>query len=171
MRWRHFTTGIAITLGLLVGCAESAAADTSSTSVELFGQPVILSVEVVEQTAPVLTPIPLTAPIPPDWSTIAAFLRAQPSEWLIRWRWAATPHADLMVRIARRESGLRCDADNPTSSAAGLFQTMGFHRRLAEGIGLSWSNITGPDCLDDIVLAWQLYDNGRGLRHWNATRW
>jgi hypothetical protein len=43
---------------------------------------------------------------------------------------------------------------------------MGFHRALAEGIGLSWANVAGPDCLDDVLLALQLYDHGRGLRNW-----
>jgi hypothetical protein len=100
-------------------------------------------------------------------------LRTAPAADLIRYYFGDA--APIMLRIARHESGLgrpgttdaqACAADNPTSSAAGLFQTMGFHRALAEGIGLSWANVAGPDCLDDVLLALQLYDHGRGLRNW-----
>jgi hypothetical protein len=133
--------------------------------------------------------------IAPSYLAGMAASRAARARALIEDRWKDTPHVETMLRIACREAGLgksrggscapgqrdydwrgptadaqACAADNPSSSAAGLFQTIGMHRRLAEGIGLSWANVAGPDCLDDIVLAWQLYDGGRGLRNWNATR-
>lgn len=124
----------------------------------------------------------LIAPPPPTLEQISIYImRTAPPEELIRYMWRDTPDADLMVRIAAREACLYCkhkdgtpftaaeicSADNPHSSAAGLFQTMGFHRALAESMGLSWANITGPDCWDDARLAFQLYNNGKGLRNWS----
>jgi hypothetical protein len=123
----------------------------------------------------------LNAPPPPTLEQISTYImRTLPPEQLIRYMWRDTPDADLMVRIAAREACLYCkhadgtpftaaeicSADNPHSSAAGLFQTMGIHRALAESMGLSWANITGPDCWDDARLAFQLYDHGKGLRNW-----
>jgi hypothetical protein len=109
-------------------------------------------------------------------------LHTTPPAELIRYYWRDTPDVGTMLAIAAHESSLgklkrdgtvvsweACSADNPSSSAAGLFQTMGFHRDLAESMGLSWANITGPDCLDDVLLAWQLYDHGRGLGHWKGA--
>lgn len=104
------------------------------------------------------------------WKSVENYVRSLPAEQLIRLWWKDTPHVETMIRIARRESGLNCAADNPTSSAAGLMQTIGAHRKLAASMGLSWADIEGPDCIADIKLAWQLYDHGRGLRHWSLTR-
>jgi hypothetical protein len=36
-------------------------------------------------------------------------------------------------------------------------------------MGLSWANVAGTDCLDDVLLALQLYDHGRGLGHWKGA--
>ena len=117
----------------------------------------------------------------PTMEQIATYvMRTAPPEQLIRYIWRDTPDVDLMLRIAARESCLYCkhadgspytaaeicSANNPHSCAAGLFQTMGIHRALAESMGLSWANITGPDCWDDAELAFQLYNHGKGLRNW-----
>lgn len=124
----------------------------------------------VPEAPPVPIPEAIPPPTPPLEDIARWVLRHSDGETLIRYYWRDTPHVEQMLRIARRESGMRCNADNPTSSAAGLFQTIGSHRRLAEGMGLTWANVTGPDCWDDVRLAWQLYDHGRGLRHWALTR-
>lgn len=89
-----------------------------------------------------------------------SYLRSLPPETLIRIAWAGTGQADRAVAIARRESGLRCDADNPRSSAAGLFQTLSIHRPRAERLGLTWANVTGPDCFDDVLLAFDMWQDG-----------
>ena len=104
------------------------------------------------------------------WKTIENYVRSLPAEQLIRLWWKDTPHVATMLRIAQRESHYNCAADNPTSSAAGLFQTIGEHRALAQSMGLSWADIEGPDCIADLKLAWQLYNGGRGLGHWALTR-
>jgi hypothetical protein len=123
---------------------------------------------------------PPTEATTPNIAAVIYTLRAAEPEELIAYLWKDTPHARLMLAIAAREACLYCvhrdgtpftkaeicGADNPRSTASGLFQTMGFHRPLAEGIGLSWGNVVGADCLDDALLAWQLYDQGRGLNHW-----
>jgi hypothetical protein len=139
-------------------------------------------------TAPPVTEPPTT--VPPEVLTVPTasledistyIMRTLPPEQLIRYMWRNTPDVDLMLRIAAREACLYCkhrdgtpytaaeicSADNPYSSAAGLFQTMGFHKTLAESMGLSWANITGPDCWDDARLAFQLYNHGKGLRNWS----
>lgn len=102
----------------------------------------------------------------PDW--LAPPVAATPEE-LIRARWAGTGDEDRMVAIAWRESRLTCDADNRSSSAAGLFQTLALHRPRAERLGLSWADIAGPDCGADIALAWSLYEE-QGTRPWALTR-
>jgi hypothetical protein len=120
-------------------------------------------------------PSPQTAAAPVMTPELAVWImRTSDAETLIRWYWRDTPHVALMLRIARREAGMNCAADNPRSSAAGLFQTMGFHRALAESMAvpegepkLTWANVAGSDCWDDVRLAWQLYDHGRGLSNWS----
>jgi hypothetical protein len=88
-------------------------------------------------------------------------------EQIIRWRWEGTGQADRAVAIATRESGLRCDADNPRSSAAGLFQTMSIHEARATRLDLRWSDVTGPDCLADVLLAFSLWQE-QGWRPWRT---
>jgi len=102
---------------------------------------------------------------PVDCAAVIAYERTLPPDVLIRITWAGTGDTERMLAIARRESGMRCDAANPRSSAAGLLQTMGIHRPRAERMGLSWANVEGPDCLDDVLLAKALYDDS-GLRPW-----
>lgn len=132
------------------------------------------------------------APAVFDLAQWTAMMRTMRAKDLIELVWNGTPHVETMLYIACREAGLgksrngscsasqrdydwrgptadaqACSANNPTSSAAGLFQTIGGHRRLAAGLGLSWGDIEGPDCLADVLLAWQLYNHGRGLRNWS----
>jgi hypothetical protein len=102
----------------------------------------------------------------PDWLAPPIVLSA---EEMIRERWAGNADLATMLRIADRESGFDCAADNPSSSAAGLFQTLALHRPRAERLGLAWSDITGPDCTADIALAWDLYAE-QGTRPWALTR-
>ena len=88
-------------------------------------------------------------------------MRTLPAQTLIEIAWAGTGQTERALAIARRESGLRCDADNPTSSAAGLFQTIGLHRPRAARLGLTWEEIAGPDCLADVLLAHDMWrDSG-----------
>lgn len=108
-------------------------------------------------------PISYTAPV--DYVAVQRYMRTLPAETLIRIAWSGTGQADRAVAIARRESGLRCDADNPRSSASGLFQTLSLHRPRAERLGLTWSNVTGVDCLDDVFLAFDMWRDS-GWRPW-----
>lgn len=132
---------------------------------------------------PTTTTIAPTTTLPAvDPAVVNYVLRTTPPKELIEYYWRDTPDLRIMLTIAGHESGLgkrkrdgtivsfeACSADNPGSSAAGLFQTMGFHRALAESMGLSWANIEGPDCLDDVLLAKQLYNHGKGLGNWKGA--
>ena len=104
-------------------------------------------------------------PPPVSYVDVIAYERTLPAETLIRIAWAGTGQTDRALAIARRESGLRCNADNPRSSAAGLFQTLDIHRPRAERLGLSWSNVAGADCLDDVLLAFDMWSDS-GWRPW-----
>ena len=92
-----------------------------------------------------------------DYVAVIAYERTLSAETLIRIAWAGTGQENRAISIARRESGLRCDADNPRSSAAGLFQTMSIHAGRAQRLGLTWAEVAGPDCLSDVLLAFDLY--------------
>lgn len=126
-------------------------------------------------------PIPevaLAAP-PVDYAAVIAYMRTLPPDVLIRIAFADTPHTDAMLRIARRESGLlkgnrvavpfdpACSAANPRSSARGLFQTLSGWQGTAQANGLSWANVVGPDCLDDVLLARAIYARS-GLAPWSG---
>ena len=100
---------------------------------------------------------------PGQWT----FVEASPEE-LIRDQWAGTGDEDVMVRIAWRESRFECDAKNPRSSAAGLFQTLALHKPRAERLGLSWVEVS-TECWASIALAWDLYQE-QGTAPWKATR-
>lgn len=173
MRWRHACASVAVAMGLL---APAACLDAPTTRrMEIMGAPVVLD-EFVPPSIPVLTtpdpglsslPIPtdtFAAPAP-DYTAAVAYVRSLPPETLIRLVFADTPVAERMVKIARRESGLNCAAKNRHSSATGLFQTLSGWRGLTEQRGLSWANVAGPDCLDDVLLARAIYDRS-GLRPW-----
>lgn len=101
-------------------------------------------------------------PPPPDWKAIEAYLRAQPPDVLIRLFFAELGQANVnrALAIARRESGLgkrgtpvaydpACSADNPRSSASGLFQYLD---DWAGWGGFAWADIVGPDCLTDVLM-------------------
>lgn len=178
MRWRHAATSIAVAMGLL---APAACLDAPRAQrLEIMGAPVVLDEFVPPQpkllTAPdpglssvAPAPVPLTAQVPPDYAAAVAYVRSLPAQTLIRLVFADTPHVETMLRIARRESNFHCDAKNPRSSATGLFQTLSGWRGLTEQVGLSWENVRGPDCLDDVLLARAIYDRS-GLGPWALTR-
>lgn len=185
--------GVAIMVGLMsTACLDA----PKYTRVEIMGSPVVLDEFVPPEPKAIATPdpglsnlptpVPLSAPIPMTADLAVLVMRTTPPADLIRYYWRGTGDVGLMLAIARREAGLgkrardghiitfeACGADNPSSSAAGLFQTMGFHRHLAETMAvpdgepqLTWANVAGPDCWDDVRLAFQLYDHGRGLSNW-----
>ena len=99
-------------------------------------------------------------------SDVVAYLRTLPAQTLIEITWAGTGQTDRALAIARRESHFGCSADNPYSSASGVFQTLSLHRARAERLGLSWANVVGPDCYDDIALAFDLWQE-QGWRPWS----
>lgn len=141
-----------------IGIKEVVLAETPTTTTTIP--------EPVKEVA-ILTPIPM-APLPgPNYGAIMVALRQASPQDLIAYLWKDTPHVKLMLAIASRESGFNCAIKNPHSSATGLFQTIGGHKALAASMGLSWTNIAGPDCLDDALLAFQLYNHGKGLSNWN----
>lgn len=117
-----------------------------------------------EPTSTVASEIPVEVDI---YKAVLYTLRRTPPDELIRIAWDGTGQVDRALSIARRESGLRCDADNPRSSASGLFQHLSIHRARAERLGLSWSNVAGPDCLDDVILARAMYAES-GWRPWRV---
>ena len=109
---------------------------------------------------PETTPVVEAPPVVDVYVRTYEWLRALPADELIRIAWAGTGQESRALSIARRESGLRCDADDPRSCASGLFQTLSIHRPRAERLGLKWSDVTGPDCLADVILARDMYDDG-----------
>lgn len=133
----------------LCGLAAALIAAISLSSIQARAQ---------EQPAP-----ELGAPI--DYAAVTRWLRALPPEQLIAIAWNGTGQEQRALSIARRESGMRCDADNPRSSAAGLFQTISIHAPRAARLGLTWGEIAGPDCLSDILLAKSLWQE-QGWRPW-----
>lgn len=125
------------------------------------------------EAGPAPAPVPLPAPSAAD---AIRYMRSLPPDVLIRIAFADTPHTEKMLAIARRESGLgkhgeahpfdaACSADNPSSSAAGLFQTLGGWAGLASTIGVTWDEVAGPDCLGDVLLARAIYARS-GLGPW-----
>lgn len=68
------------------------------------------------------------------------------------------------IKVARRESGFRCTARNPTSSASGLFQLMGIHAPRAGRMGYEWQDIK-TSCLANLAVARALYDE-QGRKPW-----
>lgn len=100
-----------------------------------------------------------------DCQAVAAYLRALPPQELIAIAWHGTGEIDTALAIARRESGFRCDADNPTSSAAGVFQHLSIHQPRAARLGFSWQEIAGPDCYADVMLAFDMWRES-GWRPW-----
>jgi hypothetical protein len=107
-----------------------------------------------------LTPDPVAADEQPVDFYVAVLytLRQMPPDELIRIAWDGTGQTERALAIARRESGMNCAADNPRSSASGLFQHLSIHAPRAERMGLAWANVTGPDCLDDVLLAKAMWE-------------
>lgn len=104
------------------------------------------------------------------------FLHTLPPDQQIRIVFEGTPVVDRMLYIASRESmgdttqpyTYDCAADNLGSSAAGLFQTLAkYHKARAERLGLSWSDVAGPDCYADVQLAFDLWRE-QGLSPWKV---
>lgn len=130
------------------------------------------------QAPPVSVATDTLAATPVDYGAVIAYMRTLPPDTLIRIAFADTPATDAMLRIARRESGLgkrgaavpfdaACSAANPRSSARGLFQTLSGWAGLAAVNNLTWANVVGPDCLDDVLLARAIYARS-GLRPWSG---
>ena len=136
-----------------------------------------------EAPAPVPEVQYLPAPLPEtprvDYAAAVRYveaLRKLPPDRLIEIVFDGTGAVERMKRIARRESGLgrrtpvpfdpACSARNRRSSASGLFQTLAGWNGLAQASGLSWSNVTGPDCLDDVILARKIWDRS-GFGPWS----
>jgi hypothetical protein len=112
-----------------------------------------------------------------DYSAVIAYMRTLPPDVLIDIAFDGTGAAPKMKAIARRESGLgrhgaptpfdpACAAANPRSSARGLFQTLYGWNGTAVAWDLTWGNIAGPDCLDDVILARKIWDRS-GFRPWS----
>jgi len=128
-------------------------------------------------------PLP-DAPIPeapvPDYAAAVRYveaLRHLPPDRLIEIVFEGTGATQRMMRIARRESGLgrstpvpfdpACSAANRRSSARGLFQTLYGWSGTAVANGLLWTNVVGPDCLDDVILARKIWDRS-GFGPWSG---
>lgn len=116
---------------------------------------------------------PVPPPPAPDYAAVARLVAADQAAQagdtdaaadLIR---VLMPDGDRAVAIARRESGLRCDADNPRSSAAGLFQLMKIHEPRAERLGVTWGEVESS-CLANIVVAHDLWAE-QGWRPWRLS--
>ena len=135
-----------------------------------------------EEVQPDPPPVPTPAPVPTapvvDPSVVNYILRTTPPDELIRYYFRDTSDTETMLRIARRESGLgkhgtavpfdpACSADNPHSSAAGLFQTLAGWSGLASTLDppVTWAEVAGPDCLGDVRLARAIYARS-GLGPW-----
>jgi len=113
-----------------------------------------------EQTAPAPDYAAVTRLVLLDQAAMAGDTAA--AEQLVRLFWH--PDDDKAVQIARRESGLRCNARNPRSSASGLFQTLQLHAPRAQRMGLSWGQVQSS-CLANIAVARALYAE-QGWRPW-----
>ena len=59
--------------------------------------------------------------------------------------------------------GPACSADNPTSTASGLFQYL---RGWAGWGGYSWADIVGPDCLTDVLMTVAVVRGPSGWGPW-----
>lgn len=88
----------------------------------------------------------------------------------IRWAFQGTGQEARAIAIADRETGgtFDCAADNPRSSAAGLFQTLKrYHEDRALRLGFTWDDVAGPNCLADVVLAVDLWRE-QGWQPWST---
>lgn len=98
-----------------------------------------------------------------DYAAVQTYLEHLDARTLIEIAWAGTGQTSKALAIANRESHFNCSAKNPHSSASGVFQTLSLHRARAERLGLAWSDVTGPSCYADVVLAFDIWrDSGWG---------
>ena len=74
---------------------------------------------------------------------------------------------DRLAPKIMRESHWTCGTNNPSSSAAGLGQTLKTQSRIdfLASQGFTWADVRGPDCLADVVLIAHLYA-ACGLGDW-----
>ena len=124
-----------------------------------------------------LQPHTSTPPPAVDYrAAVIYYMRTLPADEQIRIVFAGTPVVDKMLYIASRESmgdvrapyTYDCAADNKRSSAAGLFQTLAkYHKTRAERLGFSWSDVAGPACYADTMLAFDLWRE-QGLQPWKV---
>lgn len=132
----------------------------------------------------------LTPPLVIDEALVKYILVNTPPDELIRYYFSDQPQPviDRMLYIACREGGMgkdrvnpkpnpcasgnrvpavafdpSCGADNPSSSATGLFQFMGSWRGWG---GYDWSKIVSRDCLEDVQMARAVFAEN-GFDPWN----
>lgn len=108
---------------------------------------------------PVVQPASVTAAEVPtiDYSAVQTYLQSLDARTLIEIAWAGTGQTAKALAIANRESHFNCAAKNPRSSASGVFQTLSLHRPRAQRLGLAWSDVTGPSCYADVMLAFDIW--------------
>ena len=76
--------------------------------------------------------------------------------------------SDLLLKIAECESGLKPDAQNPRSTASGIFQFLtSTFIYYAQAYGLSTDNKNDPEIQAELA-ARMIRD--KGLSHWNESR-
>ena len=121
-----------------------------------------------------MTPQPARAQQPVDYEAIRNLIyidqqaqmgNTDAAEDLVRLTFPEDP--DTAVRIARRESGLRCGARNPTSSASGIMQIMGLHAPRAARMGVQWQEVQ-TSCLVNLAVARALYNESK-WQPWRLT--
>jgi len=145
--------------------------------------------EVIEPQVAVGPEVPLVAPVPVSPEVVHYVLKVTPPDELIRYyfRDLPPPTIERMLYIACREGGMgkdrvnpkrnpcapqnrvpavpfdpSCGADNPTSSASGLFQ---FIDDWAGWGGYDWKGIVSRDCLTDVQMARAVFANS-GFGPW-----
>lgn len=73
----------------------------------------------------------------------------------------------MAVRVADCESGGDPSAQNPTSTASGLYQFI-------NGTWTSVTGLPGPasaySTATQTAAFWELWDGGRGAHHWDPSR-
>lgn len=105
----------------------------------------------------------IIAPKPPPAPPAPVSVAVGVEQWrpMVAFYWGKHGKTDLMLRVMDCESGGAWWADNPRSSAAGLFQIMGFWQRAWPGNYYDpWTNAS---------VAYQIYLS-QGIGAWNASR-
>lgn len=146
---------------------------------------------VVQQEIPVVVPPPAAPPIV-DEAVVNYLLKNTPPDQLIRYyfRFESPQVIERMLYIACREGGMgkdrtrnlpphliclpqnrvpavpydgSCGADNPTSTASGLFQYLISWKNWG---GYSWGLIVNHDCLEDVKMTYDVWKLN-GFKHWS----